>query len=348
MADPFGRPAGPDPLGTAADTPAADTPAADMDTDIGPDSDIGPGSADPLDERLRGLARDTEPLVVLAGAPAARRLGERRRARRRTGAVSLVAALAVAVGTWQLLPGSDGPRGTGALPGTVASTTPPPEPPDPAALAHRLTDELLPPGALPFFPVAPWKTLAPGTALKLMGACPVPSPAGDVQAGAVRLYGASAGEEAEYLLYAFTDAEAARYRTERFGEAVKDTCGVELTTDLGTTGEAADSPVTYQGSSRTGTGVQILMNRQGAYLAVLLIRGLGNPLGSGSDYANKHPQPIACIAASLNRLTEAGARPSASMSPPDVSIDGTSGGVGSGVGGGSTMSRGFVGDGKSC
>ncbi|HEY3483657.1 MAG TPA: hypothetical protein VGL02_32745, partial [Streptomyces sp.] len=109
MADPFGRPVDPDE----------------------PDRD-------PVDERLRGLARDTESLVVLAGPAAARRRGERRSARHRTAALSAAVALALAVGSWQLLPrlGADPPAAPAS--GGVSPAVPP------KPLTAKLTDELLP------------------------------------------------------------------------------------------------------------------------------------------------------------------------------------------------------------
>lgn len=310
MADPFGRPAGPDPRDTA---PAASDDAAAADT---------ADTADPLDERLRGLARDTEPLVILAGAPAARRLGERRRARRRTGAVSVVAALAVAVGGWQLLPGSDDRNGTSSLPGTVATTTL-----VPPGLTERLTEELLPPSNLPFFPKFRWKTAAEPSVLKLTAACPA-SPTDDVLASAGRGYVAAGGEEAEYRIYLFSDNTAARGQTEQLSQQMKRKCGADLTSDVGKHGDSGDSRATYQGTSVTGSGVQVWMDRQGPYLGVLLVRVSGDPPNAKGDYLRVDSQSAECISASLGRLAAGGApstQPSTIIAPPPAGSTGGSG-----------------------
>lgn len=272
MADPFGRPADPD----------------------------SPRDRDPIDEQLRGLARDTESLVVLAGPDAARRLGERRSARRRTGALSAAVALALAVGSWQLLPrlGADphgAPVGSGAGPTSAPKT-----------LTARLADELLPASALPMFPKWTWRTIPEPTVGKLLGLCDV-APSSGVTASATRAYATDGGQAAVYRLYAFGTAEDAAKAEVAVSMALKGKCRVELTSHADA--KTPQGPAEYRGESVGSSGLQVWMRRQGNYVAVLFVFGPGNLQTQKSDSLYDNAWPQKCIAGSLNRLASGTSTP---------------------------------------
>ncbi|MEW2519115.1 hypothetical protein [Actinacidiphila alni] len=315
MADPLGRrrPAGPG----RQDDPAAGPydGGADAEADI----------SEPLDERLHSLVRDTESLVVLAGAPAARRLGERRRARRRTAALSAVAAAAIGIGTWQLVPGAvkgtDGPSGGRATQSAASPATPAPATGD-AALTRRLTGQLLPTSVLPFYPKDDWKVLAAQYAdTKLAHLCPV-APGGDVVAGVGRAYRASASAEAQYRLYAFRDAATARYRTDQLKEQARWACAATMATD---TVVMAGDRTGYVGTSQAGGGVVLWIQRQGKYVGVLLARLPVSSTVGKDTYTYHDPGPGLSIAASLHTLVGADACAAASSGSGSASGSATPG-----------------------
>jgi hypothetical protein len=263
MADPFGRPVDPD----------------------APDRD-------PVDERLRGLARDTESLVVLAGPAAARRRGERRSARRRNAALSAVVALALAVGSWQLLPrlGADPPADPASR--GVSPAVPP------KSLTAKLTDELLPASALPMYPKWPWQAVPDGSAEKIRGLCPVARPSA-ATASATRAYVTNTGQSAVYELYAFADPDHAYVAMQLMAETLEAKCQLVLSSDNDP--KDPTGPGSYRGE-RPGATMETWLNRQDAYLGVLLLFGPGNLPGEKSDLVYGAEGPQQCIARSLNRL----------------------------------------------
>lgn len=270
MADPFGRPADPD----------------------------APQDRDPIDERLRGLARDTESLVVLAGPAAARRLGERRSARSRTAVLSAAVALALAVGSWQLLPrlGAD-PPATPASGGVSPSGTA-------KTLAAKLDAELLPASALPLYPKWPWQVIPADSAPKIRDLCPV-APPGGTTATATRAYVTNTGVSAVYDLYAFDSSVSAYSAMMKMAENLKAKCELVLTS--GTDAKDPASPGSFRGQ-RAGATAQVWLDRQGTYLGVLFLFGPGNLPGDKSDLVYGTAGPEQCITESLNRLA-AGAGP---------------------------------------
>ncbi|MEU6849193.1 hypothetical protein ABZ901_04560 [Actinacidiphila alni] len=318
MADPLGR----RPAGTGRQDPAAGPydGGADAEADM----------SEPLDERLHGLVRDTESLVVLAGAPAARRLGERRRARRRTAALSAVAAAAIGIGTWQLVPGTmngtDSPSGGRATQSAAASPATPAPATGDAALTQRLTGQLLPTSVLPFYPKDDWRVLAaPYADTKLAHLCPV-APGGDVVAGVGRAYRASASAEAQYRLYAFRDAATARYRTDQLKEQARWACAATMATDAVA---MAGDRTGYVGTSQAGGGVVLWIQRQGKYLGVLLARLPVSSTVGKDTYTYHDPGPGLSIAASLHTLVGAdtcAAAGSSGSGAPSGSASGTGSG----------------------
>lgn len=251
----------------------------------GPTNPVGP---DPIDDRLRELARDTEPLVVLAGAAAARRHGERRRARRRTGAVSLVAALALAVGCWQFLPGLR----TGADPTVPAASTP--ASPSPAALTTVLDAELLPPEALPLYPKWRWEEVPVAAEGKYPRTCPIAPGPQTVRASVERTYAESAyGLVAHYRLYALTGEAATQEAASRVAAQAKAKCGPVV---AGPDSIASAGP----GRDRDPGSVSVWIAWRGAYLAVFDLRATGDGDMGKAGFSGAGDEPAKCIARSLN------------------------------------------------
>lgn len=253
----------------------------------GPTNPVGP---DPIEDRLRELARDTEPLVVLAGAAAARGHGERRRARRRTGAVSLVAALALAVGCWQFLPGLR----TGADHTLPAASTP--ASPPPAPLTTTLEAELLPPEALPLYPKWKWETVPAAVEGKYPQTCPITPEPGLVLASAERTYAENDyGLAAHYRLYALTGEGTAQEAAARVAVQAKAKCGPVV---AGPDSIASAGP----GGDRSLGSVSVWIAWRGVYLAVFDLRATGDGDMGKAGFSGTGDEPAKCIARSLSRL----------------------------------------------
>jgi len=283
-----------------------------------------PAEPDPIDERLRQLARDTEPLVILAGPAAARGRGERRTARRRTAAVGVVAALALGVGSWQLLPRLGG-DGSGALPAATVSV-----PASGEAPSARLEAELLPPSALPMYPKLQWEALPDAiAAAKYPESCPVSGLHGEALAEAGRAYRAVDGTVAHYHLYAMPSDAAARQQMATLDLLIKAKCGWSEGSDPG---NAPDLGSRWTGSEYRGLHSTVMVERHGAYIAVL---DLTSPDGKGTDsFFTGAPWPGVCINGSLGRLVAgdaptgsapAGGPPSAATAPATSTTGSASG-----------------------
>lgn len=263
-----------------------------------------PAAPDPVDRRLRQLARDTEPLVVLTGPAAARRRGERRTARRRIGAVGLAAALALGIGSWQLLPRLGADR-AGTMPAaTVSAPTPQ------ADLPARLQAELLPPGALPSYSTRLWEAV-PGTlaAAKYRETCPLGALDLHALAEASRVYRSKDGLVAYYRLYALPTPESAdQVRTELDG-LIKGKCGAVQ--GLGADGTLPFGKGSYaQGSGGSAAGAEgkvptstVFLQSSGSYVAVLDISGVLVLPGAKTWTPQSGPWPGPCISQSLARLS---------------------------------------------
>ncbi|MFI1092956.1 hypothetical protein [Streptomyces sp. NPDC020917] len=280
-----------------------------------------PAEPDPIDERLRQLARDTEPLVILAGPAAARGRGERRTARRRTAAVGAVAALALGIGSWQLLPRLGG-DGSGALPAATV-----PAPTSGVAPAARLQAELLPPSALPMYPKLQWEAVPdPLAAAKYPETCPVSGLRRGSLAEAGRVYRAVDGTIAHYHLYAMPSDAAARDQWNTLDVLIKAKCG--WAEGIGSS-SAPDRGNPWTGSEYRGLHSTVMLERRGTYIALL---DLSSAEGKGTDgLFAADPWPGACINGSLGRLAAAdaptgsalaGGSPSAPAAPTGGSASG--------------------------
>jgi hypothetical protein len=267
------------------------------------------GPSRPLDEQLRDLARATEPLVVLAGPAAARHRGERRRARGRTAAVGAVAALALGVGCWQLLPGAGAGRDRGAPAASPSGTWT-------SDLPASLDSVLLPTSSLPFLPGRHWQAIPSAeAAAKFPTACPAGPDDGPYdQAG--RVYSADDGSLAHYRLYAFPDAKTASLEAGSLFRQISKECVHALG------GKYADDNETtaiFQSTTRGGQTAFWLDHRD-RYVALLEVQGPLIPDGDKAGaFAYTHG-PWTCIDTSLKRLA-----PRWTPSPGDGAVTATGG-----------------------
>ncbi|WP_225850261.1 hypothetical protein [Streptomyces sp. HPF1205] len=260
---------------------------------FGPTKPAGP---DPIDERLRQLVHDTEPLVTLDGPAAVRRRGERRRARRRTGAVCLTAALALGLGSWQLLPrlGGDGPATLPA--GTVSA------PPPAATLAERLRRELLPPTDLPLYPANRWRAVPrPEAAAKFPEPCPVDAAGRRAVARADQVYTTPERLVAHYHLYAMASAPDAADVRDQLDMVLTHKCGWGK--EVGSTPLAGD-PGRLDGSAYYGPSGTVWLEREGTFIAFLEVTSSlpGGGKAAYSEAGTPGKMPRACIESSLDRL----------------------------------------------
>jgi hypothetical protein len=262
--------------------------------------------ADELDDRLRDLARDAEPLVVLAGPQAARTRGELRRARRRTGAAAVAAALALAVGGWQLLPRLDG-GGDGGVPSAATATAGR----TPSQLEQRLGTRLLPASALPYAATWRWTVMTPEQAAKAAPSCP--SLAADGASAVVtRGYAAPAvSAVAHYYLAAYGDADTAGSKAAELRKILLPRCGLVATVP-GSGGSMA-----VEGASKDRTGVTVWVQSLGPYVAALFVTAPGDPRSRFQDTGIEK-----CLAASLHGLDPGAVR----TTPPGAADKGAAGG----------------------
>lgn len=270
--------------------------------------------ADELDDRLRDLARDTEPLVVLAGPQAVRARGERRRARRRAAAAGTAAALALTVCGWQLLPRlEDGGAGTAAPAGSVSAL---PSGPQPSALQAQLAAALLPDDAMPYGVKWQWTGVTPEKASQYQPPCqadPVASP----DAEATRTYAAQrTSAVATYRVLAYANPALAAEQALLLRHVMQLDCGMAQSTGTPPTAPeapSADSTSGFSGASKFYPGVTAWVECRGRYVAVLMVNAPADPQtrfeGLGVDK---------CIALSLHRLTQ-GSTAADTQSPPTAS-----------------------------
>ena len=291
-----------------------------------------PGGPDPIDERLRQLARDTEPLVILAGSAAARRRGESRRARRRAGAACLVAALALGIGSWQLLPRLGSGR-TGTLPAATV-----PAPTSGESLVDRLQRELLPPSALPLYPTRQWEVVPEQVAAaKYPESCPVARQPGEALARAERVYRTAQGSVAHYYLFAMPSPAAAAVEANQFESLIKGKCGWAVGINSDT---LPDRSVFPNGSAYRGKASALWVDQHGTYLALLDVNTYAG--FDGKDFlSGSGTRPALCIERSLERLSSAAGSgssagseaesPATPQAPPQGSAAGSDAGAGSGT-----------------
>jgi hypothetical protein len=263
-----------------------------------PGDSTGPGDHARIDDRLRDLAHDTEPLVVLAGPAAARSRGERRRARRRAAAVGAAAALVLGVGGWQLLPRLDA-TGTRTAP-PAASAAPDPAP-SASALGERLLDGLLPPSSLPYPVKWQWSVAGDAEAKKITPECGVPAVAGATATASRTFRAAMVPATAYEKVFVLPDATAAADVADGLRKEMAPTCGMSFaTTDAGAWGmQLAHRSM---GVSDEHTGVVVWVQSQGRYVAVLVLDSPKSPVAVGLGDEPDGPRPAGCLADSLDRM----------------------------------------------
>ncbi|MDJ0341489.1 hypothetical protein QMK19_05480 [Streptomyces sp. H10-C2] len=263
--------------------------------------------ADPLDDRLRDLARDTEPLIVLAASADVRRRGERRRARRRVGAVAVVAAAALAVGSWVVLPR----LGTGSQASPAGGSTAP----DPLA-SGPLSGELLPPSALPWESFWKWRTVSIDLALKIpLMKCD--AALYDPAAATVRSYQGNQNSNARYAIYDFGDEAAAAKGVARMADQLGK-CGLIATHWDRKGGSEMSTGLRGYGSTSEGGQVSDLwLAAAGRYATVLHVV---LPESTAGKLPFPDMVPVQCITRSLDRLAPSAARSDATgtQTPPAV------------------------------
>lgn len=253
--------------------------------------------ADELDGRLRDLARDAEPLVVLAGPQAARTRGERRRARRRAAAASVAAALALTVGGWQLLPRLSGTGSRAAPPAGSATSVPGPRD---GALHARIEAALLPAASLPYGGKWQWVAVTPLKVAHFPQPCTV-QPPGTPEAAADRTYSSQlTAAVAKYQLLAYADTTTAVAQAGAVRMTLQDRCGISAPA-LPDTPSSRDTPLRFSGASKSLPGVTAWVESQGRYVAVLLVTVRANLQDrfEGTGIAK-------CIDRSLHDLTSGG------------------------------------------
>jgi hypothetical protein len=274
------------------------------------------GGRHPIDDRLRQLARETEPLVVLAGAKAARQRGELRRTRRRAGAMSFVLAMVLAFGSWQLLPR----LGTGsaqALPSGSSSPMPAGSPTGetPAELMARLTAALLPADVLRDATGWLWRPVSPPESGKFPEICPV-RPTADVTATASRTYSSLVGSNGHYYVYALTSSAAAEKAEQLIRTQAAAKCNLLRMSRTDWMPDAATtlpSTETWE-STKKGFPVSMWLSRSGRYLTVLMLNTSGNPQNGKHDSYYLAPPLGECINDSLDHLV-AGTAPGSGATP---------------------------------
>lgn len=252
-----------------------------------------------LNDRLHHLAREAEPLVVLAGPQAVRARGERRRARRRAGAAAVVAALALGVGSWQLLPRLDSGGGTRTAP-PAASTAPDPEA-SANALLDRLTAELLPTSSLPFPVKWQWTVAPEEEGRKFPLACGVPTPEGATAKVFGYYHSVRVNANAREDVFAFPDAATAAGQARKLVKEIATKCEMSLAVSHWDAGGMKGGAEAYSGASKLHIGVAVWVQYEGPYVAVLAINSPRSPLLTEGEVADE-PQPRECISASLDRL----------------------------------------------
>ncbi|WP_186318993.1 hypothetical protein [Streptomyces sp. SAJ15] len=259
-----------------------------------------------LDERLREIARAAEPSIRLAGPEAVRARGRRRTIRTRavTAVSAVLAAVALAIGSWQLLPGDDPTRTLPAGPPPSGRTESPA--PDIAVEA------LLRPTALPFDAAARWKTVRTtdrldSPLLDLEAGCRLTGLDGDAHplpaAQRARVFqGRQAKETARHTINAYrTERDAVRVFNS-LQEVLRTRCGLvrvgrPFSADY--PGSVRKPTVRVYGSESDGSGGdrQVSLMRSGTEVAIVQVDGLGVFGASYVDMVATH-----CMSLSLWRL----------------------------------------------
>lgn len=295
----------------------ADRPYDDVNA---PESE---GPAGGLGESLHHLAREAEPLVVLAGPQAARDRGERRRARRRATAAGVVTALALGVGTWQLLPRLDSDGGGTHTAPPAASATPDPSATAPTTRRDEIAAGLLAPTSLPYAKKWQWAESPEAAARKFPMACAVPMLDGATAEVSRYFRARSIDAYAHQVVVSFPDAAGATGAANRLVKEVGPKCGMAFTGSSTSVAEGR-SVRGSSGASKLHTGVAVWVQNTDRYLSVLVIDSPRSPLTWSADSGLDGPRPGGCMAAGLGRL--ASGFPSVQSSPV------THGGADSGAG----------------
>lgn len=285
--------------------------------------------ADPLDDRLRDLARDTEPLIVLAGPADVRRRGERRRARRRVGAVAVVAAAALAVGSWAVLPRLENGAQTPAVSG---SPSPDPLPTDP------LTGELLPPTALPWDSFWHWRTAAGDVSAKIpLMQCG--RSLYDPASASVRFYQGNENSSARYSIQALGDEAKAAAELNRIRDELGK-CGL-IAAYTGKEGATMETVFRAYGATKQGGQLsQVWLANRGRFVSLLQVV---MPASKGPGPPSFDGMPVQCMTRSLERLappTVPAATPDTPSASPSSAFAG--GSVGGSAGGADPATEGEV------
>ncbi|WP_431043550.1 hypothetical protein ACQUSR_17800 [Streptomyces sp. P1-3] len=271
-----------------------------------------------LEERLREIARATEPSIRLAGPEAARARGHRRRARKRVtiAASAVFTATALTIGSWQLLPGDDAsrtlPAGPAPSPTTTADT--------PATTAAVPSAALLPPAAMPFSAYAHWKSVrsTDGTDAPLLDVnkdcrltgldgnrTPVP------RSQRARTYeGRKDDQKARHTINAYANERDAVTVYTALEETIRTRCGsprgVGALDDKPSGSAKAPRITTYIWTPESAPeGMQVVLMRSGTRVAV--VQAAGTP--GFAEYTDG--VATYCMSVSLWR-----SQPSAASSPP--------------------------------
>ncbi|MDF9815737.1 hypothetical protein [Streptomyces sp. SPB162] len=270
--------------------------------------------ADPLDDRLRDLARDTGPLIVLAAPADVRRRGERRRARRRVGAVAVVAAAALAVGTWAVVPRLE--NGAQA-PMVGGSPSPDPLP------TEDLSGEMLRPTALPWDSVWQWHIAPEGVAADAKAKIPLMlcgTSLYDPASASVRFFLGNETSSARHTVHALRDEAAADTELDRVSTELGK-CGLVSSYRSGKEEGVATQAVlrVYGVTKRDGWQSQVWLAVKGRYMSLLqvvtpVIAGLNTPYSDGT--------PVVCMTRSLDRLAPSRAAPATPTTSPSTGFAG--------------------------
>lgn len=273
-----------------------------------------------IDRRLRELARDAEPLVVLAGPAAARGRGERRRSRRTGGVLALVAAVVLAAGSWQLVPRLAG-NGHGGTATTPAATVPAP---DPLTLVQRLRARLPSVAAMPLYPSYPWRVVPEGSSAKFEEPCPVGALEAAAAARASRVYADAKRQFTAFVhLYAYADDAHAVAAVARFEQAGRNTCWPDGLKDgpagrgggIGA-GLPAGPVADAYGTSADGR-TSVLVERRGRYAAVLFLSDASPARHAMKGVPGVGGAPAVCLARALSGLDAEMAAATPSVPSPD-------------------------------
>ncbi|MCZ4096486.1 hypothetical protein [Streptomyces sp. H39-C1] len=286
--------------------------------------------ADPLDDRLRDLARDTEPLILLAGPADVRRRGERRRARRRVGAVAVVAAAALAVGSWAVLPRLE----SGAQPPAVSgSPSPDPLPTEP------LTGALLRPTALPWDSYWHWRTVAGDVSAKIpLMHCG--TSLYDPASASVRFYQGNANSSARYAIHDLGDGAKAAAELNRIRDELGK-CGL-VAAYTGKEEGTMETVFRVYATTKLGSQVsQVWLADRGRYVSVLQVV---MPASARPNPPYFDGTPVQCMARSLEKLVPPSvpATPTPSTSPSSAFAGGSGGSIGGSAGGTGPATEGGV------